>query len=280
MKLDLDHLRGWIGNSQTQSEILSPDLVTRFNATLGSESSTARGADAPLMVHFCLAQPVAPLDGLGEDGHPRRGGFLPPVPLPRRMWAGGGIEFEAPLIIGADVTRQSTITDIEVKSGRSGMLCFVTVVHEYSCEGQTCVRERQDVVYRDPPATDGTSTARQEEPAPTGQHHLMVTPTPTMLFRYSAITFNGHRIHYDAPYASEVEGYAGLVVHGPLQATLMAHMAADIHGRAPRRFGFRGKSPLFDDVAFAVHAEETGDGMSLWTARDGGPVAMQANAGW
>ena len=280
MKLDIDHLRRWIGNSQTQSEILSPDLVTRFNATLGSESSTARGAEAPLMIHFCLAQPVAPLDELGHDGHPKRGGFLPPVPLPRRMWAGGEIDFRDPLIIGSDVTRHSTIENVEIKTGRSGTLCFVTVIHEYGQNTRTCVRERQDIVYRDPPPAAGSGPARQENPASAGTHNLTVTPTPTMLFRYSAITFNGHRIHYDAPYAREVEGYGGLVVHGPLQATLMAHMAAGLAGRTPKTFSFRGKSPLFDDVPFGVHAAETADGMSLWTARDGGPVAMQAEASW
>ena len=136
------------------------------------------------------------------------------------------------------------------------------------------------MVYRDPPPSEGTGTAKPEEPAPMGEHHLGVTPTPTMLFRYSAITFNGHRIHYDAPYAREVEGYGGLVVHGPLQATLMAHMAANLAGKTPTTFRFRGKSPLFDDVPFSVHARESDAGLSLWTARDGGPVAMQAEASW
>ena len=280
MDLDLDHLRSWIGNSETISEGLTPQLVARFNATIGCEAPTEAGHSAPLMIHFCLAQPVAALDRLGPDGHPERGGFLPPVALPRRMWAGGEIEFKAPLMIGAEVTRHSTITDIEVKSGRSGMLCFVTVMHEYSSEGQLCVQERQDVVYRDPPPSEGAGTAKPEEPAPMAEHQLGVTPTPTMLFRYSAITFNGHRIHYDAPYAREVEGYGGLVVHGPLQATLMAHMAANLAGKTPTTFRFRGKSPLFDDVPFSVHARESDAGLSLWTARDGGPVAMQAEASW
>ena len=160
------------------------------------------------------------------------------------------------------------------------MLCFVTVMHEYSREGQHCVRERQDIVYRDPPADENSVPATLEEPAPKGSYHQHFTPTPTILFRFSAITFNGHRIHYDAPYARDVEGYGGLVVHGPLQATLMAHMATDLAGKAPASFSFRGKSPLFDNVPFGIHATETGHGMSLWTARDGGPVAMQAEAGW
>ncbi|MGC6454567.1 MAG: FAS1-like dehydratase domain-containing protein [Candidatus Puniceispirillaceae bacterium] len=280
MELDIDNLRSWIGSQQTQHETLSPSLVERFNATLGIDASVTAGDVAPLMIHFCLAQPVAGLDGLGPDGHPARGGFLPPVPLPRRMWAGGEITFKAPLIIGTQVTRQSTIENVEIKQGRSGGLCFVTVNHDYSSEGHCCVRERQDVVYRDPPAPDGADIAAPPDAAPAGTHHRGITPTPTMLFRYSAITFNGHRIHYDAPYAREVEGYGGLVVHGPLQATLMANMAAGLAGKPPKRFSFRGKSPLFDDAPFGIHAEMTGDEVSLWTARDGGPVAMQAKASW
>ena len=278
MDLDIDHLRGWIGNSETMSERLTPQLVERFYATLGSLKPASEGEEAPLMVHFCLAQPVAGLDRLGPDGHPMRGGFLPPVPLPRRMWAGGEITFHAPLVIDEMVTRTSRIDDVEVKQGRSGTLCFVTVIHEYTCGGALAVRERQDVVYREAP-TGGTPTAAAD-PAPAGTTSRQLTADATMLFRYSAITFNGHRIHYDAPYAREVEGYGGLVVHGPLQATLMAHMAADIHGQAPTRFSFRGRSPIFDDAPFMLHATEDDDGLSLWTAREGGPVAMQAKAGW
>ena len=278
MDLDIDHLRGWIGNSETMSERLTPQLVDRFAATLDIDADAGAGAEAPLMIHFCLAQPVAPASRLGHDGHPKRGGFLPPVSLPRRMWAGGEITFHAPLVIDELVTRTSRIEDVEVKKGRSGTLCFVTVIHEYSCGGELAVRERQDVVYREAPT--GTSAQAVEGPAPEGTTSRQVEADATMLFRYSAITFNGHRIHYDAPYARDVEGYGGLVVHGPLQATLMAHMAADIHGRAPGRFSFRGKSPIFDDAPFMLHATEDDDGLSLWTAREGGPVAMQAKAGW
>ena len=215
MDLDIDHLRGWIGKEECRSEVLSPALVERFYATLGSLKPASEGEEAPLMVHFCLAQPVAGLDRLGPDGHPMRGGFLPPIPLPRRMWAGGKIDFKAPLLIGSQITRRSTITDIEVKSGRSGMLCFVTVMHEYSREGQPCVRERQDIVYRDPPADENGVPVTLEEPAPKGRHHQHFTPTPTILFRFSAITFNGHRIHYDAPYARDVEGLSLIHISEP-----------------------------------------------------------------
>ena len=278
MDLDIDHLRGWIGNNETMSERLTPQLVARFNATLDIEEDTVPGAEAPLMIHFCLAQPVAAASYLGHDGHPKRGGFLPPVSLPRRMWAGGEITFHAPLVIDEMVTRTSRIDNVDVKQGRSGTLCFVTVIHEYSCGGAPAVCERQDVVYREAPT--GSAATVAADPAPAGTKSRQVVADATMLFRYSAITFNGHRIHYDAPYARTVEGYGGLVVHGPLQATLMAHMAAEIHGHAPTRFSFRGKTPIFDDAPFMLHATEDDGGLSLWTARDGGPVAMQAKAGW
>lgn len=283
MDLDIAHLRGWIGNTEAMAERLTPNLVARFNATLDRDAPTDPGAEAPLMMHFCLAQPVAPANNLGDDGHPRRGGFLPPVPLPRRMWAGGEITFIAPLIIDETVTRKSRIQDVEVKQGRSGRLCFVTVIHEYSSAGKLAVRERQDVVYRDAPSKIGSETGDAAEPpdsAPVGETTRRMTADSTMLFRYSAITFNGHRIHYDAPYARKVEGYGGLVIHGPLQATMMAHMAADLRGATPSRFSFRGKSPIFDDAPFTVHASENETGLALWTARDGGPVAMQGQAVW
>lgn len=283
MNLDLEHLREWIGRTETMSERLTPNLVTRFNATLGRHGPENAGDEAPLMIHFCLAQPVAPASRLGPDGHPQRGGFLPPVSLPRRMWAGGEITFLAPLVIDETVTRTTRIANVELKQGSTGRLCFVTLVHEYSTAETIAVRERQDVVYRDAPSkTDGETDGETAvpDPAPEGRTTRRMTANATMLFRYSAITFNGHRIHYDAPYARGDEGYGGLVVHGPLQATMMAHMAADIRGAPPKSFAFRGLSPLFDDVPFTVHASENEEGMALWTARDGGPVAMQGQAVW
>ena len=208
MDLDIDHLRGWISNSETMLERLTPQLVERFNATLDIKEDVVAGAEAPQMIHFCLAQPVAPASRLGHDGHLKRGGFLPPVSLPRRMWAGGEITFHAPLVIDEMVTRTSRIDDVEVKQGRSGMLCFVTVIHEYTCGSALAVRERQDVVYREAP-TGGTTTAAAD-PAPAGTTSRRVTADATMLFRYSAITFNGHRIHYDALMPARPRAMAGL----------------------------------------------------------------------
>ena len=278
MDVDIAHLQGWIGREQTESEVLTPTLVRQFNATFDRRSGTAPGEVAPLLIHLCLTQPIAPMSGLGRDGHPALGGFLPPVPLPRRMWAGGSFAFRGSLRIGDEVTRQSTITDVQLKQGRSGTLCFVTVSHEISANGHPVLSERQDIVYRDIPA--GGQARAAPPAAPAGEHSRSLTPHPTLLFRYSALTFNGHRIHYDKPFCIETEGYPGLVVHGPMQATMLCQYAADLKGEPPARFRFRSLSPLFDDADFSLNATPEGGGLTLWTARPGGPVAMEAEADW
>ncbi|SMO40758.1 3-methylfumaryl-CoA hydratase [Thalassovita litoralis] len=278
MEIDIDHLRGWIGREQKDSEHLDPTLVRQFNATFDRDSGTEIGDVAPLLIHFCLAQPTVPTMKLGEDGHPARGGFLPPVPLPRRMWAGGAIQFFGPIRIGETVTRRSVITDVTLKQGRTGPLCFVTVDHDVTSNGLKVLTERQDIVYRGASPTGTTTTA--PAPAAIGEQHRTVTPTAPLLFRYSALTFNGHRIHYDKPYATGVEGYPGLIVHGPMQATQLCQYAADLHGKPPRYFRFRSLSPIFDDADFTLNASTDGAGLKLWTARTGGPVAMEAQAEW
>lgn len=274
MTLDIDRLRSWIGRQETDSEVLTDTKARQFNATFDRTSDTAPGAEAPLLIHLCLAQPVAPMSALGRDGHPALGGFLPPVPLPRRMWAGGAFTFRAPIRIGASVTRRSTVTDVQVKQGRTGPLCFVTVSHEITSDGAPALTERQDIVYRE------ASAVAKSEPsaARPGPHSRSLAPTSTLLFRYSALTFNGHRIHYDMPFATGTEGYPGLVVHGPLQATLLCHYAQGIKRLAPKHFRFRSLSPLFDDTDLTLNAEETPEGLRLWTARPGGPEAMEATA--
>lgn len=233
---------------------------------------------APVMIHLCVAPPAAPTGGLGPDGHPARGGFLPPVPLPRRMWAGGAFTFHDDIRVGERVARTSTIRDVTLKEGRTGSLCFVTVDHRIESAGRLVIEERQDIVYRgaDAPRAPG----ERPEPAAPGTHRVVVVPSAALLFRYSALTFNGHRIHYDAPYATGVEGYPGLVVHGPLQATMLVQLAERLHGRRPARFDFRSLSPLFDDADFTLNADEDGGDLRLWTAGVGGPVAMEARASW
>lgn len=279
MQIDLDHLRSWIGKEQCQSELLTGALVQRFNATFDRSSPLEDGAEAPLLIHLCLGQPAAPTAELGPDGHPARGGFLPPVPLPRRMWAGGSFSFHAPIRIGETVSRRSVIEDVTVKEGRSGTLCFVTVTHHVESDGREALIERQDIVYRSAD-TPGAAPKAEPDPAPLGAATRQIVPSAALLFRYSALTFNGHRIHYDAPYVRDEEGYPGLIVHGPMQATLLAQYAADLRGAAPAQFDFRSLSPIFDDAGFTVNAEDDGDGMTLWTARQGGPVAMRAVAAW
>ena len=273
--IDLAHLQTWIRKEDTRSELLTPAIAARFNATFDVDREPQNGDVAPLMIHLCLAPPAKLMSELGRDGHPELGGFLPPVPLPRRMWAGGKFTFEDHMRIGETVTRRSIIRDVALKNGRSGPLCFVTVDHHITSDERAVLAERQDIVYR--PATDPVKDTRA--PAQPGVHRRILDPSAALLFRYSALTFNGHRIHYDAPFAHQ-EGYPGLIVHGPLQASLLCRMAADLRGAPPAEFTFRSMSPLFDDANFTLNTEDTDDGMRLWTAYENGPVAMEASAIW
>lgn len=280
MSLDIDHLRGWIGREDRATEVLSPSLVRQFNATFDRTSGEAAGDLAPLLIHFCLAQPTVPGAELGPDGHAARGGFLPPVPLPRRMWAGGAFSFHGDILIGDEVTRHSAVKDVVLKHGRTGPLCFVTVEHVVTANGRPVLTERQDIVYREAPSRNQV-TAAPAEPAPSGEHARRISPSAAYLFRYSAMTFNGHRIHYDKDYVRDVEGYPGLIVHGPLQATLLCQFAADLKGQRPAAFSFRSIGTIFDTDDFTVNAAEAEDGgLRLWTAQLGGPVAMEARASW
>jgi 3-methylfumaryl-CoA hydratase len=277
-ELDVDHLRSWIGREEVANDIVTADLVRKFHATLDLPGRTPEVGDAaPRLIHFCLAQPAAPTAALGEDGHPRRGGFLPPVPLPRRMWAGGGLSFDRELRVGDAVRRVSRIADVVPKSGRTGLLCFVTVKHAVEVDGEAVLDERQDIVYR---GLDSSESSKAPPPAEPGRHQRRLTASAPLLFRYSALTFNGHRIHYDRRYVTEVEHYPGLIVHGPLQATLLLNYSTELHGSPPAKFAFRSASPLFDDDAFVLHADEDGSKLKLWTARENGPVAMTAEAEW
>ncbi|KIZ42619.1 MULTISPECIES: FAS1-like dehydratase domain-containing protein [Rhodopseudomonas] len=279
--IDLDHLRQWIGRSEQASDIVTAQLVKGLRATLFCDIGTPVPGDAaPFTAHWCLAQPVYPMAMLGPDGHPARGGFLPPVPLPRRMWAGGEIEFVEPLRVGDEATRTSTIADVTLKTGSTGALCFVSVNHEITTARGVAIRERQDLVYRDNP----TAMAAPAKPAaapPAAAHRETHFADPVLLFRYSALTFNGHRIHYDRDYATKVELYPGLVFHGPMQAALMVEFAARLHGgQAPKKFSYRGVQPLFDGAEFSVNANDTATGMELWTANAAGAPTMKASASW
>jgi 3-methylfumaryl-CoA hydratase len=279
--LDLDHLRQWIGRRTEASDIVTAQLVRGLRATLFLEIGAPRHGDAaPFTVHWCLAQPVFPMSELGPDGHPTRGGFLPPVPLPRRMWAGGELEFLDALRVGDEVTRGSEIADVTMKAGSTGALCFVSVTHVISTARGAAIRERQDIVYRDL-ASGAQPPAKPPMPPPTAQHRESHMADPVLLFRYSALTFNGHRIHYDRDYVTKVEGYPGLVFHGPMQAALLVECAARLHGgAAPKKFSYRGVQPLFDGGEFSINANATGAGMELWTANSAAMPTMKASAVW
>jgi 3-methylfumaryl-CoA hydratase len=280
-KLDLDHLRQWIGHSQEASDIVTAQLVKGLRATLFQEIGEPRTGDvAPFTVHWCLAQPVFPMAMLGPDGHPTRGGFLPPVPLPRRMWAGGEIEFLDVLRVGDQSTRTSRISDVTLKTGSTGQLCFVAVEHTVTSPRGVAVRERQDLVYREMTSAQPTAPAKPAIP-PSAQHRETHVSDPVLLFRYSALTFNGHRIHYDRDYVTKVEGYPGLIFHGPLQATFMVEMAAGLRGgKPPRKFSYRGLQPLFEGSEFSINANDNGANMELWIANDAGQPTMKGTASW
>jgi len=280
-QLDLDHLRQWIGRSQEASDIVTAQLVKGLRATLFQEVGEPRDGDiAPFTVHWCLAQPVFPMSMLGPDGHPTRGGFLPPVPLPRRMWAGGEIAFLDVLRVGDVSTRTSRISDVTVKTGSTGQLCFVSVEHTISSPRGTAIRERQDIVYREMGGAPAAAPAKPAPP-PVAQHRETHVSDPVLLFRYSALTFNGHRIHYDRDYVTKVEGYPGLILHGPLQAAFIVELAAKLRGgRPPKKFTYRGVQPLFEGSEFSINANDDGATMELWTANDTGQPTMKGTATW
>ena len=284
-ELDIAALRLSIGRTLGDEDTLTPRLAGEFRATLAPHLAAVNDGDAPLAIHWCLAPPRAPMAALGADGHAAKGEFLPPVPLPRRMWAGGSIETLAPLRLGDRVLRSATIEDVTVKQGRSGTLCFVAVRHELSTDRGLAIRERHDIVYRDvaQPTSTMAATKKTEPAFQPSQADLMwtVETSPVLLFRYSALTFNGHRIHYDQPYATATEGYSGLVVHGPLQASLLLNLAATLGGSAPRQFDYRGVAPLIVGpvVRICGKREASGD-VTGWTATDTEGVKMQATARW
>lgn len=261
----------WIGRSETVHDCISHNLVKRIAATL-SEPAPAPSAPLPELWHWAFFQDAVEHSGLGGDGHPARGGFLPPADNRNRMWAGGRLEFIHPLRVDAQVSRRSTIINVQEKHGRTGSLLFVTVQHEYVQDGQRALIEEQDIVYREPspPKLGGT------EPMPQGDWHLHVQPSPTLLFRYSAVTFNGHRIHYDWPYVTETEGYPGLVVHGPLIATLNVQAFVRANPQLTvRRFSFRGVRPLICPDAFEVGGRLIGEGKAqVWAGNQAGQAQV------
>lgn len=285
-KVDLAELRKSIGRELREPDFVTPRLAQAFRATMSPYLAPVPQGDTPLGLHWCLAPaPAAPMDELALDGHPPGGGIFPGVPLPRRMWAGGEVEFVAPLPEGAKIERRSVITDVQLKEGRSGVLCFFSVQHEFVAEnGKPALRETQSVVYREAAkpgenAQGGKPGAAAEQPKP-DKVWTVETP-PTLLFRYSALMFNAHRIHYDEPYVTAVEGFPGLVVHGPLQAGCLLNLAAVVGGSRPRRFACRGQTALIGGRPFTVNAVRKPNGsVDCWTSDADGRINMSSTSWW
>lgn len=275
-----EHLREWVGKKEVRSDTITAWPIAALAATLDETNlNVAHGSPVPNGWHWIFFLEAKPASELGSDGHPKRGGFLPPVPLPRRMWAGGRLEFIQPLKIGDSISRESEIVSVEPKTGRSGTLVFVTVRHTVKAAGAIAIVEDQDIVYRDAAQKgDPLPPGKSAPPNPTWTRSMM--PDTTLLFRYSALTFNGHRIHYDENYATTEEHYPGLVVHGPMQATLLLDLCRKNADRPIKKFEYRAQHPLFAGQAFTVNGNLDGatSKADVWTANEAGNYAMRGTA--
>ena len=277
------NLKEWIGRSETVSDIATATPYAALSATLDwPPERPPVGTPLPALWHWLYFLPLHRQSDIGPDGHAKRGGFLPPVPLPRRMWAGSQLEFRKSLQVGDTLTRVSTIHDVTEKSGRTGPLVFVKVRHEIrrQNESDVALTEFHDIVYREAPKPDDVAPPPKMAPVNATWVHEW-TPDDVLLFRYSALTFNGHRIHYDRRYVTEVEGYPGLIVHGPLVATLLLDL---LRHRAPEaqvvRYEFKAVRPVFDINHFFVCGEPQQDGRTfrLWAKDHDGWLTMDATA--
>jgi 3-methylfumaryl-CoA hydratase len=277
------NLRDWIGRTETAMDTITATPYAALSATLDRTADRPEiGTVLPPLWHWLYFLPLHRQSEIGRDGHAKRGGFLPPVPLPRRMWAGSQFTFHAPLRVGDAVIRVSRIGDVTEKSGRTGTLVFVKVRHEVSRTGDTdpALTEFHDIVYRDAPKPSDPVPAPTPAPADAAWTRNWV-PDDVLLFRYSALTFNGHRIHYDRRYVTEVEGYSGLIVHGPLIATLLLDLLR--HERPDAEvleYRFRAVRPTFDIDPFSVHGTPQADGKTirLWGRDHEGFLTMDATA--
>ena len=279
----MDNLKSWVGRSETRHDLIGATPALALNATLDHPESTfATGTPLLPLWHWLYFLPLHRQSEIGADGHAKRGGFLPPVPLPRRMWAGSQFEFRAPVRVGDAVERTSTITDVSSKEGRTGQLVFVKVRHEVRCNGaaDAAIVEFHDIVYREARRPDDVEPPPQRADAGAAWQREIV-PDDVLLFRYSALTFNGHRIHYDRKYVTEVEGYPGLIVHGPLIATLLMDL---VRRHAPEAdvasFRFKAVRPTFDLNPFRVNGQLQDDGktIKLWAQDHEGWLTMDAVA--
>jgi len=281
VSINIDHLRQWIGRSEERLDTVTAAQLAGLSATLDHDAPyPVTGTPLPPAGHWLYFLSRTRQSGLGADGHGYRGEFLPPVELPRRMWAGGRIEFFNAIRVGDAIKRVSTIKDVSHRQGKTGDLVFVIVQHEIFGPDGLSVREDHDIVYRG--EADPGAPVPKPKPVPDdGQWVREINPDPVLLFRYSSLTFNGHRIHYDLKYVTEAEGYPGLIVHGPLMATLLMDLAVcEYPGRTLRKFSYRAVSPVFDTGIFTVNGKPGGtvNSAELWIANEDGALAMKADA--
>ena len=276
--IDLNHLKRWEGKQETHEDVISLTTAQAMAATLDWEELPQAGDELAKSWHWLHFLATARQSKIGPDGHPERGGFLPPVPLPRRMWASGKAAFHSPLIIGNKVRKVSTVKSVTHKKGGTGNLVFVVVEHEIYSGDTLAISDTQNLVYREDP----DPKAPPPKPmAPPGQAEFsrVVNPDPVLLFRFSALTFNGHRIHYDRDYAMNEEGYSGLVVQGPLSASLLLDLVrTELSGVEVEHYDYRAVRPLIDGNPFQIQGCKTDEGLSLWVINHEGAMTMQANA--
>lgn len=262
----------WLGRTESTDDNLDVGHVRKVALAIG-ETAPAAGEALPALWQWAFFIEGVPYAEIGDDGHPRRGGFLPPIEGRNRMWAGGRVHFHQPLRVGTPAQRKSVIAAVKEKEGRTGKLLFVTVTHQYVQDGVVCIDEEQDIVYREPSPPKLTGSIE----APEAQWSESVTPDAVMLFRYSAVTYNGHRIHYDYPYVTEVEGYPGLVVHGPLLATRMCSAFQKAHPeKRLQTLSYRGLRPLISPQPFQAAGRLENDEKAMLWVEQNGTLAHQA----
>ena len=278
-KVDIDHLRKWIGKIDNVTDYVTPIVEQRYRATLNMDIGNPKDGDPVTSgLHWMLGWNLVKNDELGVDSHPALGEFLPPVPLPRRMWAGSEIKVLKPIRVGDKVIKQSTVADIQVKEGRTGLLCFVTAEYNFLVNDEVTINEKHNIVYRDISKSGGGSGYSKEIPERADLSEKIFMH-PTILFRYSAIGFVGHRIHYDHPYTVNEENYPGLIVHGPLQATYLLRAAEKLMGKQVKSFSHKVMAPVFANSEYMVGVDKMDDGsVSCWGATKEFGVTMRAEA--
>ena len=278
-KVDIDHLRKWIGKIDNVTDYVTPIVEQRYRATLNMVIGYPKDGDPVTSgLHWMLGWNLVKNDALGVDSHPALGEFLPPVPLPRRMWAGSEIKVLKPIRVGDKVVKQSTVADIQVKEGRTGLLCFVTAEYNFLVNDEVTINEKHNIVYRDISKSGGGSGYSKEIPERADLSEKIFMH-PTILFRYSAIGFVGHRIHYDHPYTVNEENYPGLIVHGPLQATYLLRAAEKLMGKQVKSFTHKVMAPVFANSEYMVGVDKMDDGsVSCWGATKEFGVTMRAEA--